>query len=68
MEGAKVIGILILIALVIFIGPWVVMTGWNMIAAGMFALPTMTYWPAFFGTWALHIIFERTGGRSTKDS
>ena len=62
----KAIGLIILIALVIFLGPWVVMTGWNMIAAGMFAAPVMSYWPAFFGTWALHIIFGgfRNGSKS----
>lgn len=64
MNSGKVIGVLILIALIIFVGPWVVMTAWNMIAAGMFGLPIMSYWAAFMGTWAMHIIFEQTRNKS----
>ena len=64
----KAIGVIILIGLAIFLGPWVVMTGWNMIAAGMFALPTLTYWPAFFGTWAIHILFGGTRIGSKSDN
>ena len=57
----KIIGIVILVGLAIFIGPWIVMTGWNMIAAEMFGLPTLSYWPAFFGTLAMHILFSSFG-------
>jgi len=62
----KIIGIVILVGLAIFIGPWIVMTGWNMIVAEMFGLPTLTYWPAFFGTLAMHILFSgmRIGSKS----
>jgi len=63
MEGAKILGLLILIAAIIFIGPWVVMTAWSMIAVDMFGLPALSYWAAFMGTWAVHIIFERMGSK-----
>ena len=53
-------GFIVLLALVIFLGPWVVMHAWSLIAVGMFGLPAMPYWTAFWGTWAMHIIFSRT--------
>lgn len=59
---------LVLIALIIFAGPAIVMTGWNMIVAGMFGGPTISYWAAFWGTWAFHIITERFGTHISKDS
>jgi len=52
------IGALILIALVIFGGPWVVMHAWTLIAVNMFGAPVMSYWTAFWGTLAMHIIFD----------
>ena len=54
------LGVIIVIALLIFAGPWVVMHAWNLIVAGMFAGPAITYWTAFWGTWAVHILFEKT--------
>jgi len=61
------IGVIILIFLFIFAGPWVVMHAWNLIVAGMFAGPTMPYWTAFFGTWAVHILFAKTISGTNKD-
>jgi len=52
------IGALILIVLVIFGGPWVVMHAWTLIAVNMFGAPVMSYWTAFWGTLAMHIIFD----------
>jgi uncharacterized membrane protein len=62
----SLVGILILA--IIFAGPAIVMTGWNMIVAGMFGGPTISYWAAFWGTWAFHIITERFGTHISKDS
>lgn len=50
-------GIILLIALLVFAGPLIVMFGWNAMAAGMFALPTMPYWTAFWVTNACQILF-----------
>lgn len=50
---------IVLVALAIFFGPWIVMHAWTLIAVNMFGAPAMSYWTAFFGTWAAHIIFSR---------
>lgn len=52
------VAVLILIALIIFGGPWVVMHAWTLIAVNMFGAPAMSYWTAFFGTWAIHVLTE----------
>ena len=53
--------VLIVLAIAIFLGPWIVMHAWTLIAVNMFGAPAMSYWTAFFGTWAAHIIFSRMG-------
>lgn len=53
-----VIAALLLIALVVFGGPWIVMHAWTLIAVNMFGAPMMPYWTAFWGTLAMHIIFD----------
>ena len=55
----------VLIALIIylawlFIAPFIVVHAWTLIAVGMFGAPALTYWPAFWGMWALSVIFRRT--------
>ncbi len=60
--------ICVLIVAIIFAGPAVVMTGWNMIIVDMFGGPAISYWTAFWGTWAFHIITERFGTHISKDS
>ena len=59
------LGIIILVALVIFLGPWVVMHAWTLIAVNMFGAPVMPYWTAFFGTWAAHILLSRMSNKSS---
>ena len=54
------LGVIVLIALAIFLGPWIVMHAWNLIVAGMFAGPLISYWTAFWGVLAVHILFEKT--------
>ena len=53
------ITVIIIVALAIFLGPWVVMHAWNLIAVAMFGAPAMSYWTAFFGTWAVHILTQQ---------
>lgn len=48
----------LVILAVIFGAPWIVQIAWGMIAVGMFGAPALSYWAAFMGTWALHIIFR----------
>ena len=54
---------LVVLLLFIFIGPWIVMHAWTLIAVNMFGAPAMGYWTAFWGTIAIHILF---GKNSTK--
>lgn len=58
------LGFIIVILLAIFLGPWVVMHAWTLIAVNMFGAPAMPYWTAFFGTWAVHILTQQIRGRS----
>ena len=58
------LGLIVVILLAIFLGPWIVMHAWTLIAVDMFGAPAMSYWTAFFGTWAVHILTERI--RSSK--
>ena len=51
--------IIVAIAIAIFLGPWVVMHAWWLIAVQMFGAPAMPYWTAFFGTWAVHILTQQ---------
>ena len=53
------ITVIIVLALAIFLGPWIVMHAWSLIAVGMFGAPAMPYWTAFFGTWAVHILTQQ---------
>lgn len=53
-----IILLVLLIVAIIFCAPLVVMKAWELIAVVMFKAPAMSYWAAFFGTWAMHIIFR----------
>ena len=55
----KFIGMSILILAIVFLTPWIVQITWGMIAVNMFGAPVMSYWAAFFGTWAMHILFRQ---------
>ncbi len=57
-ERDTVMVALFLAVLIIFGGPWVVMHAWELIAVNMFGAPELSYCAAFFGTWAMHIIFN----------
>lgn len=54
---AAIIAILFFIVW-LFIAPLIVVHAWTLIAVGMFGAPVLTYWPAFWGMWALSIIFK----------
>lgn len=58
------LGLIVAILLVIFLGPWIVMHAWYLIAVCMFGLPAMPYWTAFFGTWAVHILLQQVHSKS----
>ena len=57
-------GLLVAIALLLFVGPWIVMHAWTLIAVNMFGAPVMPYWTAFWGTCAAHIIFGKWSNKS----
>lgn len=63
---AGCLGFLVLIAIILFLGPWVVMHAWSLIAVGMFGAPAMSYWTAFFGIWAVHILLSRMSNKSAE--
>lgn len=54
---ATVIAMLVVLALVIFVGPWVVQMGYNAVKLD-FNLPDLTYWQFFWATNALQVIFK----------
>lgn len=56
--------VIVVVLLAIFFGPWVVMHAWSLIAVGMFGAPAMSYWTAFWGTWAVHILTQQLRGKS----
>jgi len=62
--GASCFAVIVAIAIALFLGPWVVMHAWYLIAVCMFGLPAMPYWTAFFGTWAVHILFQQFHAKS----
>ena len=50
--------ILILIAAAIwFIQPLIIVKAWTMFAVGMFGLPMLDYWTAFWVNWAVGCLF-----------
>lgn len=51
------IAVLLLIALLVFAGPWVVMMGYNSVKLP-FNLPDLQYWDFFWVTNALLVIFK----------
>ena len=54
---ATVIAALVVLALVIFAGPWVVQMGYNAVKLD-FNLPDLNYWQFFWATNALQVIFK----------
>lgn len=67
---SKIISGLTVIVLYIawlFIMPLIVTHAWALIAVNMFGAPVLTYWPAFWGMWALSVIFNRFGVTNKND-
>lgn len=54
---ATAIAVLVVLALVIFAGPWVVQMGYNAVKLD-FNLPDLNYWQFFWATNALQVIFK----------
>ena len=52
-----VIAMLVILALVLFIGPWIVQMGYNAVKLD-FNLPDLNYWQFFWVTNALQVIFK----------
>lgn len=63
---ATVVAMLIVLALVLFAGPWVVMMGYNAIKLD-FNLPTLNYWQFFWATNALQVIFKSSASIKSKN-
>jgi hypothetical protein len=57
---ATIIGIILLVAALIFLGPVITMWLWNWIAVDLFTLPVIGYWEAWGLTWLCHILFGHT--------
>ena len=62
---ALLLGLIVLV--VIFGAPWIVQIAWTAIAVQMFRAPALSYWAAFMGTWAMHIIFDLNVNVRRKD-
>jgi H+/Cl- antiporter ClcA len=62
---ATVIAVLVVVALVIFLGPWVVQMGYNAVKLD-FNLPDLNYWQFFWATNALQVIFKTSSSVTTK--
>ena len=52
-----VIVMLVILALVLFVGPWIVQMGYNAVKLD-FNLPDLNYWQFFWATNALQVIFK----------
>lgn len=52
-----VIATLVILALVLFVGPWIVQMGYNAVKLD-FNLPDLNYWQFFWVTNALQVIFK----------
>ena len=52
-----VIATLVILALVLFVGPWIVQMGYNAVKLD-FNLPDLNYWQFFWATNALQVIFK----------
>lgn len=62
---ATVVAVLVVVALVIFLGPWVVQMGYNAVKLD-FNLPDLNYWQFFWVTNALQVIFKTSSSVTTK--
>ena len=49
--------ILLIAAAIWFIQPLIIVKAWTMFAVGMFGLPTLNYWTAFWVNWAVGCLF-----------
>lgn len=60
-----VIVMLVILALVLFVGPWVVQMGYNAVKLD-FNLPDLNYWQFFWVTNALQVIFKTNVSSKSK--
>lgn len=61
-DASNALGVLIALIIYLvwlFIAPFIVTHAWMLIAVNMFGAPVLTYWPSFWGMWALSVIFNR---------
>jgi hypothetical protein len=54
----KIIGLIALIIVLFFVGPWFVLMGWNAAREMWPTLPQATYWQAFWISNAISIMFK----------
>ena len=54
----KIIGLVVLIIILIFAGPWFVLMGWNAARELWPTLPQATYWQAFWISNAISVMFK----------
>lgn len=55
---SKIVGLIILIALLTFAGPWLVLQGWNAARELWPTLPAATYWQAFWISNGIAVMFK----------
>lgn len=54
--GAAIVVLLLMVAMW-FIQPLIIVKAWTMFAVGMFNLPALNYWTAFWVNWAVGCLF-----------
>ena len=59
-----IILIVLFAAVIWFIQPLIIVKAWTMFAVGMFGLPALNYWTAFWVNWAVGCLFG--GSKITK--
>lgn len=62
---ATAIVVLVVLALVVFAGPWVVQMGYNAVKLDL-NLPDLNYWQFFWATNALQVLFKTSASVNTK--
>lgn len=60
----KVFGVIVLLALVIFLGPAICLIGWNCAREAWPTLPQLTYWQVFWIANSLELIFKASTSKS----
>lgn len=63
----KIIGFVLLLAFVIFVGPTVVLIGWNCARELWPTLPQASYWQVFWIANAIQLLFKTTSRNTSND-